>query len=607
MEPTQHSSPLTGAEPVRWDLSSFYAGIDDPALEGDVAAWEERAKRFQASYKGKLMELLGAAITEYAELTMLLDKIECYLFLLSSISLGDAPVSAKKSSVEQRLNGAAGAFLTFFELELCALPDAALDGLKSGDAVVDKHWPFIQNVRRFTPHLLSEEVEGALTKRAAFGAGAWAEYFDEVEDDLRFTFEGKEMTQKDLIHLMNYDPSAERRASALLTLDKGYAGAFEKYSAQSLWMVAGSKAVEDRERKYGHPMSARNLSNKVSDAMVEALHDAVTSATPPLAKRHYALKAKLLGREKLAWSDRNAPLPIEDTSTFPYDEAMRIVLDAYGAFSPTLAALVRKIADAKHVDAPPVPKKATGAYNLSLVAPGMRPETYVLLNYHGSTRDIMTIAHELGHAVHGLLAGEAQGPLMARAPTAYAETASVFGEMTTFNDLKGRLEAKGDITGTLALVHGKIDDMMNTVVRQIGFSNFERRLHGAGKKLLADELSALWMATLTELYGEEGDMFTYAGARRLWSYVSHFHRPFYVYGYAIGELFTQSLYAARPTFGDAFEPMYLDMLRAGGTKDAIELLRPFGLDPVDPAFWTRGIEVSLGKMVAEEERLAAMR
>ena len=456
-------------------------------------------------------------------------------------------------------------------------------------------------------------MEGALAKRSPFGPGSWSEFFDEVEADIRLPFRGKEKTLTELLDVLTNSKDAGERAEALKVINAGLGGYFAKYAAQSLYVVAGEMAVERREREYKHPMDGRNKSNHIPDAVVNALHEAVTTTAGPLARRYYALKAELFGMEKLKWSDRNAPMPFADTTIVPFDKAMETVLAAYASFSPTLAGLVKDFAATHRIDAPVTKGRRGGAFNYSIVLPGNHPTSFVFLNYLGSDNDVMTLAHEFGHGVHGMLAGEAQGVLMAQAPIAYAETASVFGEMTTFNFLKQRLKEKGDVKALLALIIDKIDGNLNTVVRQIGFSNFERRLHGMDatyktwaepKKLSVEELDAIWLTTLKEFYGNDGEVFTYENSEHLWTYVSHFQRPFYVYGYAFGELLTQSLYAQQPSLGDRFEPLYLDLLRSGGTKDVVELLAPFGLDPTGKDFWENGINVSLAAMIAEAEELA---
>jgi len=371
--------------------------------------------------------------------------------------------------------------------------------------------------------------------------------------------------------------------------------------------------VEDKERGYAHPMTVRNMSNRIPDAVVDVLHNAVTTLGGSLTRRYYKLKARHLGLSVLRWSDRNAPMPFADTTVIPFDEAADIVTTSYESFSPTLTTIVRSFFADRRIDAPVVKEKRHGAFNSSHVLPGGKPVSFTLMNYLGGNNDVMTLAHELGHGVHGILAGEAQGPLMFHAPIAYCETASVFGEMTTFSYLKGRLTRAGDTKSLLALIMAKIDATINTVVRQIGFSNFERRLHGMNesytkweeaRKRSVEELDALWLATAQELYGPEGEVFTYENCSHLWSYIPHFHSPFYVYGYAFGELLTQSLFAARERLGTRFEPLYLELLRSGSTKNVVELLAPFGLDARSEAFWRDGITVSLGALLEEAEEMS---
>jgi oligoendopeptidase F len=465
----------------------------------------------------------------------------------------------------------------------------------------------------FKPHLLSEPVEGALAKRSPFGPGSWSEFFDEVEADIRLPFGGIEKSLTEALDVLTNSKDPAERAETLTTINTGLGGYFAKYSAQSLYVTAGEMAVERRERGYKNPMDSRNKSNQIPDAVVDALHKATTNTAGPLTRRYYALKAKLLGMDKLKWSDRNAPMPFVDNAIIPFDKGMETVLAAYRSFSPTLAGLVNDFATMHRIDVPVTKGRRGGAYNMSFVLPGNNPTSFVFMNYLGSNNDVMTLAHELGHGVHGMLAMEAQGTLMANAPIAYAETASVFGEMTTFKFLKKQLQATNDTKALLALVTGKIEGNINSVVRQIGFSNFERRLHGmdAGyktwqepKKLSVEALDAIWLETLKELYGADGEVFTYQDSSHLWTYVSHFHRPFYVYGYAFGELLTQSLYAQQERFGERFEPLYLDLLRSGSTKNVVELLAPFDLDPTRQDFWENGINVSLAAMIQEAEDLA---
>jgi oligoendopeptidase F len=535
-----------------------------------------------------------------------------YLSLQQSLDVTNEIVKSKLAEAQTAMSQVQGEYLTFFELELVELDAAVLQALYASDEVVKRHRPWIEHLRVFKPNLLSEPVESALTKRSPFGPESWSEFFDECEADLRFDHNGeKSLTEMLDIQTNSKDPI--ERAAAMKLINEGLGGSFAKYSAQTLYMIVGKGAVERAERNYRHPMDARNKENRIPDAVVDALHEAVRHVAGPLARRYYRLKAELLGIETLKWSDRNAPLPFTDTTVVPFDKAMATVLAAYESFSPTLTNIIRDFTSARQIDVPATKGKRGGAFNCSFVLPGNRPQSYTFLNYLGSNHDVMTLAHELGHGVHGILAGKAQGPLMFHPPIAYCETASVFGEMTTFNFLKNNLLEGGDSAALLALMTQKIEGMLNTVVRQIGFSNFERRVHGMDatysewkepKKLSVEELDGLWLTTAKEMYGEEGEVFTYENSSHLWSYVSHFHRPFYVYGYAFGELLTQSLYAQKVSFGSQFEPFYLDLLRSGATKDVVELVQPFGLNPTEETFWAEGIRVSLEAMIAEAEKLA---
>ncbi|MBI5420906.1 MAG: M3 family oligoendopeptidase [Parcubacteria group bacterium] len=603
----------TGAEHVRWDLGILYSGLDDPQIDADVHTLVEKCKNFSIVYRGKLRETLSGAILDYAEMSMLQDKIMLFLYLNQSTNVADVAIKAKIAEVERIMSEISGEYMTFFMIELVALDDEVLTNCYATNPLVARHRSWIEHCRVFKPHLLSEPVESALIKRSPFGSGAWSEFFDELEADIEGEFQGEKKTLTELLHLLSESKNKDERTKLLQVINDSLKGTFAKYSAQTLYMVAGATSVENRERSYKHPMEGANKSNQIPDTVVDVLHETVNRVAGPLARRYYRLKAALLGLPILGWGDRNAPMPFSDTTTIPFDTAKGIVLAAYESFSPTSAELVKTFFDQNHIDAPGIRGKRGGAFNYSVVLPGSTPVSYVFLNYLGSSRDVMTLAHELGHGVHGLLAGKAQGALMFHAPTAYCETASVFGEMTTFNFLKEQLVLEGDKKSLLALVMGKIDDVINTAVRQISFSNFERRLHGMDssyqtwsepKKFSVEELNVLWLETTKELYGVDGDVFTYENADHLWSYISHFHRPFYVYGYAFGELLTQSLYAKQAVIGDRFEPLYLDLLKSGSTKNVIELLAPFGLDPTRETFWVDGIDNGLGAMVLKAEALA---
>jgi oligoendopeptidase F len=600
---------------VRWDLTSIYSAIGDPQIDLDMAEFTRRAQQFSLDYKGKLSDKLGPSIVDYSELEMLGGKIMIYLSLQQSLDVTNEPVKSKIAEAQRTMSQVQGEYLTFFELELVALDDATLEKWYANDGVVQRHRPWIEHQRIFKPHFLSEPVEAALTKRSPFGPASWDEFFDECEADLRFEHKGETKNLTEMLDILTNSKDAAVRTEVQKTINDGLGGYFAKYSAQTLYVIVGKGAVESKERNYRNPMEARNKENRIPDAVVDALHNAVTHIAGPLARRYYRLKAGLLGMKTLKWSDRNAPLPFADTTVVPYENAMATVLAAYESFSPTLSGIIQNFIAAKRIDVPAITGKRGGAFNCSFVLPGNRPQSFTFLNYLGSNHDVMTLAHELGHGVHGILAGEAQGPLMYHPPIAYCETASVFGEMTTFSFLRKQLAESGGKSALLALITQKIEGMLNTVVRQIGFSNFERRIHGMNaeytewsepKKLSVEELDELWLTTAKELYGEDGEVFTYENTNHLWAYVSHFHQPFYVYGYAFGELLTQSLYAQQLRLGSRFEPLYLDLLRSGATKSVFEFLEPFGLDPTEVSFWGDGIRVSLEAMISEAEKLASV-
>ena len=603
-----------GTEKVRWNLAKFfYSGIDDPQLDEDVKTLISMYRNFHLAHAGKLEKTLGRAMHDLVEMEMLGEKIGTFLSLVRSLNVSNSAAKAKEAEISVLTSKEAGEHCEFFTIELAALPDEVLTRWYTKNKFVAKHRSWIEHSRIFKPHLLTEPVESALTKREPFGEGAWGEFHEELSSDIEVGYRGKMKNLEEALDLMESLRNDDERAKIMERINEALGGYFAKYAAQTLWMVAGSGAVEDEERKYPHPMAYRNMSNRVSDEMVNALHNAVRDVASPLAKRFYRLKAKHLGLDVLRWSDKNAPIPLTSDVKIPFDEAKQIVLSAYQNFSPILATRVRGMFEENRVDAHVVKGRADGAFCTWPVLPDKKPHAFVFLNYLGDMRDVMTLAHEVGHGVHGELAGFKQGTLMCNVPTAYAETASIFGEMTTFNFLKKHLLEIGDKQALLALLMQKLSDSMNTMVRQIGFSNFERRIHGMDmayviwqkpKKLSVEEVNAIWLETIVELYGEAGEVFTYEDMDHFWTYVSHFYSPFYVYGYAFGELLTQSLYAVAPRYGDDFESLYLNLLRSGSTKGVVELLAPFGLNPEHEDFWVRGVNVGIGRMLEEAEELS---
>ena len=476
--------------------------------------------------------------------------------------------------------------LLFFTLELNRLDDAALEA-KLADPALAPWRPWLRDLRVFRPHQLSDELEKLLHEKEVTGHSAWSRLFDETLAGMRITVAGEALTVSAALNQLSDRDRAVREAAGR-AIGAAF-GANVKLFALITNTLAKDKAITDEWRHYPSPASARNRANMVEDEVVAALVAAVEADYPRLAHRYYAMKAKWLGLPKLQHWDRNAPLPEDDDRQIPWEEAKSRVLSAYGAFSPELAAIGGRFFAAPWIDATLHPGKAGGAFAHPTV-PSAHP--YLLLNYHGRTRDVMTLAHELGHGVHQVLAGEAQGYLRSSTPLTLAETASVFGEMLTFRAL---LDAETDPRRRRIMLAAKVEDMLNTVVRQIAFYRFETLLHDERKsgELLPERIGALWRQVQVESLGPafeftpEYDVF--------WSYVPHFiHSPFYVYAYAFGDCLVNALYAVFRDGHPGFQAKYLDLLRAGGTKRHRELLAPFGLDAADPAFWRRGLDVIAG-------------
>jgi oligoendopeptidase F len=578
---------VAAAELPAWDLSDLYPSPDSPAIEADCAKADQRARAFAAAYTGKLAGLSGTAladaIAQYELIEETLGRVMSYAQLLFAGDSTDPVVGKFYQTANERVT-AISSHVIFFTLELNRLDEAVLEQ-KLAEPALARYRPWLRDLRVFRPHQLSDELERLLHEKEVTGRSAWSRLFDETVAGLRIPLNGKSLTVSAALNKLS-DADRGVREAAGKAIGEAF-GANIRLFALITNTLAKDKEIIDTWRHYPRPASARNRANMVEDEVVDALVSAVQADYPRLSHRYYTMKAKWLGLDRLQHWDRNAPLPEDDDRKIGWDEAREKVLTAYGAFSPELASVGRRFFDAPWIDATLKPGKAGGAFAHPTV-PTAHP--YLLLNYHGRTRDVMTLAHELGHGVHQILAG-GQGYLMSGTPLTLAETASVFGEMLTFRALLDSADAKR----RRIMLAAKVEDMLNTVVRQVAFYTFETRLHDERRKgeLVAERIGEIWRGVQTESLGPAFE-FT-AEYDVFWAYVPHFiHTPFYVYAYAFGDCLVNALYAVFQSGHQGFQAKYLDMLRAGGTKRHKELLAPFGLDASDPAFWKRGLDVIAG-------------
>lgn len=571
-----------------WDLSDLYPSRTSPELLEDLEAAARDAKAFAAQYKGKLTGLDGQglylAITKFEAIGELEGRIMSYAYLVYAGNMSDPDVGKFFQTMQEKIS-AIGTDLLFFTLELNAIEDDRLAAMYEGTSL-KKYEPWLNNVRALKPYQLSDEIEKLLHEKDIAGRSAWVRLFDETMAGLKFEIDGEELASQQVLHLLS-SSNAEIRKKAAKSLGKVFGQNVRLFSLITN-TLAKDKAIEDDWRGAPEPAAMRHLSNQVEAEVVDALSDAVQAAYPTLSHRYYKFKAKWMGQEKIDYWDRNAPLPDQDDRIIPWKEARDTVLDAYGQFSPELSALGRKFFEKPWIDAAVRPGKSPGAFAHPTV-PSVHP--YLLLNYQGNVRDVMTLAHELGHGVHQLLAAP-QGGLLADTPLTLAETASVFGEQLTFRAL---LEKETDPAKRRIMLAGKVEDMLNTVVRQIAFYEFEKRLHAARREeeLSPDQIGKIWMDVQTESLGPAirlHDEYQY-----FWCYIPHFiHSPFYVYAYAFGDCLVNALYAIYQEAESGFQDKYFDMLKAGGTLRHKELLAPFNLDASDPAFWSKGLGVIEG-------------
>jgi oligoendopeptidase F len=580
-----------------WNLADLYSGVDAPEVQADLAKADADARAFEERYKGRLGELaasgeLISAIKDFEAFDDLTGRIASFASLINAQNTIDPVGSKFYGDVREKLNDV-WSHLLFFSLELNRLDDSVLEAAMA-DPALNHYRPFLEDVRKERPHQLEDRVEQLFHEKSVTGASAWNRLYDETLATLRFDVDGEKLALEATLNMLS-DPDTAVREKGAHALAKTFKENVRTFALVTN-VLAKDKEISDRWRHFEDVADARHLSNRVEREVVDALVSAVHAAYPRLSHRYYKLKAKWFGVDTLNFWDRNAPLPTAPTRVIPWDEARETVLGAYGGFAPEMADIARRFFDERWIDAPSRPGKAPGAFAHPTV-PSAHP--YVLLNYLGRPRDVMTLAHELGHGVHQVLAAP-NGALMAPTPLTLAETASVFGEMLTFRAL---LKQTTEPAQRKAMLASKVEDMLNTVVRQIAFYTFERRVHEERRKgeLTSDKINEIWLGVQTESLGPAIKL--NEGYEVFWTYIPHFiHSPFYVYAYAFGDCLVNSLYAVYEGAADGFAERYFKLLSAGGTKHHSELLAPFGLDASDPAFWQTGLGL-IEQMIAELETL----
>ena len=574
-----------------WDLRDLYTAPDAPELDRDMSWLESECAGFAADYEGKLADLDAAGlltcVQRYEEIDIIAGRVMSYAGLRYYQNTMDSERGKFMADAQDEITEFTTP-LVFFSLEFNRLDEAHLSRLLAENAALARYKPVFDRMRAMRPYQLSDELEKFLHDQSTVGSAAWNRLFDETMAGLMFSVAGEEddLNLEATLNLLTDQSRARREAAA-----RALAAVFDKnvkLFARIHNTLAKEKEIEDRWRKMPTPQTGRHLSNHVEPEVVEALRNAVVAAYPKLSHRYYALKAKWLGLERLQVWDRNAPLPTETPKPIDWPTARKTVTEAYAAFSPKMAEIAEPFFTKGWIDAGVKAGKAPGAFahpTVSTVHP------YVMLNYLGKPRDVMTLAHELGHGVHQVLAA-GQGELLSSTPLTLAETASVFGEMLTFRKLLDGATSKAERKTLLA---GKVEDMINTVVRQIAFYDFECKLHAARAdgEVTPDGINALWMSVQAESLGPVFDFMD--GYETFWAYIPHFiHSPFYVYAYAFGDGLVNALYAAYADGLPGFEEKYFDMLKAGGSKHHKELLAPFGLDASDPKFWDKGLSMIAG-------------
>ncbi|XXK32208.1 M3 family oligoendopeptidase [Rhodobacteraceae bacterium nBUS_24] len=579
-----------------WDLSDLYKSPDAPALHSDLAWLEKECQSFAADYEGKLAALSAKALLSCVQRQEKISAVSGRIMSYAGLRYYQLTTDGERTKFMSDLQEKVTDFstpLVFFTLELNRLDDKHLASLLEQSPDLARYRRVFERIRAMKPYQLSDELEKFLHDLGAVG-DAWEKLFDETTAGLEFTIDGTSYNIEGALNFLTDHDRAKREAAA-----RELAAVFQdnlKVYSRLHNTLAKEKDIIDRWRAMPSPQTGRHLSNDVEPEVVEALRNAVVAAYPKLSHRYYELKRKWLGLDKLQVWDRNAPLPMESNRIVGWDEARATVMDAYAGFDPRMADLAEPFFTQGWIDAPVKPGKAPGAFAHPTVT-DVHP--YVMLNYLGKPRDVMTLAHELGHGVHQRLAA-AQGEMLSSTPLTLAETASVFGEMLTFRKL---LDNAKDQNERKVLLAGKVEDMINTVVRQIAFYDFECKLHAARKsgELTPEDINALWMSVQGESLGPVFEFMP--GYDTFWAYIPHFvHSPFYVYAYAFGDGLVNALYAVYQDSPEGFQDKYFEMLKAGGSQHHKDLLAPFGLDAGDPKFWDKGLSM-ISAMIDELEAM----
>jgi oligoendopeptidase F len=579
-----------------WDLSDLYSSQDAPELSRDLQWLDQECASFAADYEGKLAHLDAEEMLNCVLRNERINTIAGRIMSFAGLRYYQLTVDGDRTKFMSDMQEKITDFTTplvFFTLELNRIDDAALQARLNANDALARYQPVFDRIRAMKPYQLSDELEKFLHDLGVVG-DAWERLFDETIAGLSFEIDGESLGIEGTLNLLT-DPDRAQREKGAVELARVF-GETVKTFARVHNTQAKEKEILDRWRGMPTPQTGRHLSNHVEPEVVEALRDAVVAAYPKLSHRYYELKRKWLGLDVMQVWDRNAPLPMETNKIVGWEEAQKTVMQAYGDFDPRMADLAEPFFTKGWIDAAVKPGKAPGAFAHPTVT-DVHP--YVMLNYLGKPRDVMTLAHELGHGVHQVLAA-GQGEMLSSTPLTLAETASVFGEMLTFRKM---LDGAKDAAERKVMLAGKVEDMINTVVRQIAFYDFECKLHDARAQgeLTPDDINALWMSVQGESLGPAFEFMD--GYETFWAYIPHFvHSPFYVYAYAFGDGLVNALYAVYQEQPEGFQEKYFDMLKAGGSKHHKELLAPFGLDASDPTFWDKGLSM-ISDMIDELEAM----